>query len=135
VSRRLGAVACLLIVLLATGCGGGGGEKTIATDDLRDCLGKRGATFGATGGGAGIASFFPFAVDFQASIGRTSIAVSTARDTAAARRAAADARSSLGSVGVAPGSGNVMQRRNAVVIFDPAPSPRARAAVRSCLAG
>ena len=130
-SRRLGAAACLVLVSIVPGCGGGGSAgRTINADDLRDCLGTHGASFTAESGGA---SFVPFAVDFRATIGHTSIAVSTSANAATARRAAADARSALGSVGVPQGSGNVIQHENAVVIFDPAPSPPARAAVNACL--
>ena len=101
-------------------------------DQLRNCLGTHGASVTAGGGGA---SFVPVAADFRATIGHTSITVATSGSAAAARRAAADARSALGSVGVPQGSGNVIQRSNAVVIFDPAPSARARAAVDACLSG
>jgi hypothetical protein len=134
VSRRLGAVACLALTSLAAGCGGGGGEQTIAADAVRDCLAGHGATFGAGRAGAtGFAPLFHLAADLQGSIGGTSVEIFVEKGLAAARRVAADARGALGSVGISAAGGRVLQLRNAVAVFEPAPSARTRAAVSACL--
>jgi hypothetical protein len=136
VSRRLGAVACLVLIPLSSGCGGGGGgERTIGADALRDCLARHGASFGGERPGAtGYAPLFHLAPDLQGRIAGSSIAVFLEKSAGAARRDAADARGALGAVGIAGGNGTVIQRANAVVVFEPAPSPGAREAVTSCLA-
>jgi hypothetical protein len=134
VSRRLGAVACLALTSLAAGCGGGGGEQTIAADAVRDCLAGHGATFGAGRAGAtAFAPLFHLAADVQGSVGGTSVAIFVERSSAAARRVAADAKGALGSVGISAAGGSVVQRRNAVAVFEPVPSARTRTAVTACL--
>jgi hypothetical protein len=136
VSRRLGAVACLIVISLLPGCGGGGGTQTIGRDDLRNCLGAHGAILGPQPSGAtGFAPLFHLSPDLQGSIGGTSVAVFVEKNAGAARGVAADARGALGSVGIHPGPGGVVQGRNAVIVLEPAPSARARAAVAACLTG
>ncbi len=134
--RRLGALACIGLTALLQGCGGGGGEHPIEADALRDCLAKHGATFGGQRAGAtGYAPLFHLAADLEGSISGSSIEVFIEKSTAAAHRDAADAKAALASVGISDPGGRVVGSRNAVVVFEPTPSTRARGAVRSCLAG
>jgi hypothetical protein len=108
----------------------------VGADALRDCLAKHGASFGGQRAGAtGYATLFHLAPDLQGGIVGSSIGVFVEKSTRLARRDAADAESALAAVGVSDPAGSVVQNRNAVVVFEPPPSGRARDAVRACLAG
>jgi hypothetical protein len=104
-------------------------------DSLRDCLAKQGATFaGQKPSATGYAPLFHLAADLQGRIAGSSIDVFIEKTPEGARRDAADARGSLGAIGISDPSGSVVLGRNVVVVFEPPPSARARAAIRSCLA-
>jgi hypothetical protein len=133
VSRRLAALACIGFAASAAGCGDGR-EHLIGADALRDCLAKRGASFGGQRPGAtGYAPLFHLAPDLQGRIAGSSIGVFIERSSDAALHGAADARGTLGGLGISNAAGSVLVQRNAVVVFEPPPSNGARDAVRSCL--
>jgi hypothetical protein len=108
----------------------------VGANALRDCLAKQGASFGGQHPGAtGYATIFHLAADLQGSIAGSSIGVFIEKRAQGARRDAADAKSALSAIGVTDPAGSVVLDRNAVVVFEPPPSVRARDAVRACLAG
>jgi len=128
-------MACIGLAAWSTGCGGGDSESLVGADSLRECLAKQGATFaGQKPSATGFAPLFHLAADLQGRVAGSSIDVFIEKTPAGARRDAADARGALGAIGIPDPSGSVMVSRNAMVVFEPPPSARARTAVRSCLA-
>lgn len=127
-------MACIGLAAWSAGCGGGDSEPLIAKDSLRDCLAKQGATFtGQRPSATGYAPLFHLAADLQGRIAGSSIDVFIEKTPEAARRDAADARGAVGAIGISDPAGSVVVSRNATVVFEPPPSDRARAVVRSCL--
>jgi hypothetical protein len=127
-------MACIGLTAWSAGCGGGGSEPLVATDSLRDCLAKQGATFaGQKPSATGFAPLFHLAADLQGGIAGSSIDIFIEKTPEAARRDAADARGALSAIGISDPAGSVVVSRNAVVVFEPQPSAQARALVRSCL--
>ena len=127
-------MACIGLAAWSTGCGGGDSESLVGVDSLRDCLAKQGATFaGQKPSATGFAPLFHLAADLQGRVAGSSIDVFIEKSSEAARGDAADARGALSSIGISDPAGSVVVSRNAVVVFEPPPSARARAAVRSCL--
>jgi hypothetical protein len=140
VSRRLGAAACLALVSILPGCGGGGGgNSTIGEQALRDCLAQAG--IGRQPPGNGTAGYAPVyletAPDFTAYAHGASVDVVVQSSSASAQRTAAHARGALESIGVSAGAAaaRVVSRSNAVAVFSQVPSGSDRAAVRDCMSG
>jgi hypothetical protein len=127
-------MACIGLAAWSTGCGGGESQPLIGADSLRDCLAKQGATFaGQRPSATGYAPLFHLAADLQGRVAGSSIDVFIEKTPDGARRDAADARGALSAIGAPNPAGSVVVSRNAVVVFEPPPSGRARAAVRSCV--
>jgi hypothetical protein len=132
VSGRLAALACVGFAASAGGCGDGAQLTEAAA--LRDCLAKRGASFGGQRPGAtGYAPLFHLAPSFEGRIAGSSIGAFVEKSSAAASRDAADARGALREVGNPDPARSVMAHKNAMVVFEPPPSGAAREAVRACL--
>lgn len=126
---RTGLLSILVLGLLA-GCGGGG-DDLITEDGLRTCLADRGLqSGGAQGTSASLASVSP---DFSMTLtpeGELDVVVEGS--DAKARRAAADIRAALASFGVPAPDQRIVTRRNAIAVFDRAPSAGERENVSSC---
>lgn len=133
-NARRPTLALLVSITLLAGCGGGDdGEDLIAEEDLRDCVAEAGFTVETAGVAAspGLGSITP---DFRATgDGRVVVDLAVFGTTRKAERAAADVRSALAGFGAA--DAEVVHARNAVAIFDRAPSGDQAAAVEDCLGG
>jgi hypothetical protein len=128
-------MACIGLIAWTAGCGGGDSQPLVGADSLRDCLAKQGATFaGQKPSATGFAPLFHLAADLQGRVAGSSIDVFIEKTPEGARSDAADARGALSAIGISNPAGSVVLSRNAVVVFEPPPSTRARTAVRTCLA-
>ena len=138
-SRRLGAVACLALISLSPGCGGGGGDDRVSETTVRKCLVKgRIGLRPPQSGDAESTGYAPiFVPDFIAyAPDGTPVAIVVQGSARRAQQTAAHVRSALASLGNPAGGGDrVVSSRNAVAVFKRPPSARLRAEVRSCLAG
>lgn len=129
-ARWLAPLAFALIIL--AGCGGGDGEELLDEDGLRDCLAEGGLAVESVGVAAspGLGNVSP---DFRVVTAEgVAVDVVVQGTDEKARRSAADIRGALQGFG-AVGS-EVVAERNALVVFDAAPSDDARRAVEDCLA-
>ena len=120
------------LAALIAGCGGGDdGEDLAAEDDVRNCLSEAGLRIEppgvASNPGLGSAS-----ADFRA-LGEDGVAIDVVVFGSAekAERAAADVRSALAGFGA--GDVEVVFDRNALAVFDAAPSEADRETVEDCL--
>jgi hypothetical protein len=137
VSRLLG-VACLALVAISAGCGGGGGDSLVSETGVRECLAQAGMRPEPTGSQRGGAKGYApiYAADFTAAArDGPSVDVVVQRASKRAAQTAADIRSALQSFGPSAGdtADRVLSARNAVAVFSRTPSAGDRAAVRGCL--
>jgi hypothetical protein len=139
VNRSLGAIACIGLVSLLGGCGGGVNNDLLSETGVRECLAK--AQIGprtAQSSGSEWTGYAPiFVPDFTAyASDGTPVAVIVQGSSKRAQETAAHVRSAFASLGGAVGGGQrVIATRNAVAVFARAPSAAVRSSVRSCLAG
>ena len=128
----LSLIAAVAAIALAAGCGGGdGGEDLAAEDDVRVCLKDAGLEIEPPGvsQNPGLGSASP---DFRA-LGEDGVAIDVVVFGSAekAERAAADVRGALAGFGA--GDVEVLYDRNALAVFNAAPSDADRSAVEQCL--
>ena len=127
-SRRALSVAVLVAAL--AGCGDG--EDVIDQDQLRDCLAGEGLSLEAAGytTSAVLGNVSP---DFRAHFPDGAAVDFVVEGTEEkARRKAADVRGALQSFGVTT-KDRLLTQRNAIAVFERAPSPKDRARVAGCL--
>jgi hypothetical protein len=139
VDRRLGALACIGLTSLLSGCGGGGGHELLSETGVRECL--AGAHFGphpTPSNSSDWAGYAPiFVPDFTAeSSDGTGVAIIVQGSAKRAEETSANVRSAFASLGgSAARADRVIASQNAVAVFSRSPTAAERRAVRSCLAG
>ena len=125
------AVIAVLLAGALTACGDGDGEDLVEEGSLRDCLAGAGLKVEApdVAAGARLGNVSP---DFRAiTTEGDGLDVIVHGTEQKARRSAADIRGALATFGAA--GSEVVARRNAVVVFEQAPSGGSSEAVESCL--
>jgi hypothetical protein len=133
--HRAFAIVFISLPLAVAGCGGSGDEGgRLAEDSVQECLATAGLSSkppADRGGASGYAPLASAAPDFvlYADDG-TSVSVAVHGTDEKAERAAADVNGAIQSLG---GPAEAISRRNAVVIFDRAPSDMLRDTVDGCL--
>jgi hypothetical protein len=129
VPRLSGLLIAAALLVAASGCGGDDSESLLNENDLRDCLTKAGLGGAPTDTG-GYLLLLP-APDFVAHADDgTSLSVTVYGTEEKAKRAAADAEGATQSLGATV---EVQTKRNAVLVFNPAPSDATRKTVDGCL--
>jgi len=124
----LHAGAILAAALALSACGNG--EELVEESSLRECLADEGMRVEAPdlASGAALGNVSP---DFRVLAGQGTRADVVVQGTEQkAKRSAADIRGALASFGA---GSEVVARRNAIVVYEQAPSETSRAAIEGCL--
>ena len=130
---RPAALALTALIAVAAGCGGGVDDVKVDRGQLRECL--AGAGFKSDqGGGAGDRLYLgALTPDFRGQLGDgNGLAVVIEPNQQRAERDAADVRSALSLYASDPDR-QLVQGRNALLVFEAPPSSEQRGALSGCL--